>query len=70
MGKPVVITCDEVTQTQIPHVIEHAQQIRGVESVVFKNWVDDDIQTDSVHSVQSGYTSCAGSPAVQAAQLC
>ena len=24
LGKPVIITCDEVTQTQLPHVIEHA----------------------------------------------
>ena len=24
LGKPVVITCDEVTPTQIPHVIEYA----------------------------------------------
>ena len=24
LGKPVVIMCDEVTQTQLPHVIEHA----------------------------------------------
>ena len=43
LGKPVVITCDEVTQIQFPHVIEHAQHIRGVESVVFKNRVDDDM---------------------------
>ena len=24
LGKPVVITCDELTLTQLPHVIEHA----------------------------------------------
>ena len=24
LGKPVVITCDEVTQNQLPHVTEHA----------------------------------------------
>ena len=24
LGKPVVITCDKVTPTQLPHVIEHA----------------------------------------------
>ena len=23
LGKPVVITCDEVTLTKLPHVIEH-----------------------------------------------
>ena len=64
LDKPVVMTCDEVTLTQLPHVIEHAQHIRGVELVVFKNGVDDDMQTDSVHSVQSGSTSYAGGPAV------
>ena len=36
LGKPVVITCDEVTLAQLPVVIECAQQIRGVELVVFK----------------------------------
>ena len=35
-----------------------------VESVVFKSGVDDNMQIDSVHSVQSGSTSYAGSPAV------
>ena len=35
-----------------------------MELVVFKNRVGDDMQTDSVHSVQSGYTSYAGGPAV------
>ena len=24
LGKPVVITCDEVTMAQLPHVLEHA----------------------------------------------
>ena len=66
LGKPVVITCGEVTTTQLPHVIECSQQIRGVESVVFKNGMDD-TQSDSVHSVQSGYHNYAGGLAVLAA---
>ena len=41
LGKPVVITCDEVTPAQLPGVIEHVQQIRGVELVVFNNRMDD-----------------------------
>ena len=64
LGKPVVITSDEVAQTQLPCVIECGQHIRVVELVVFKNWMDDDMQADSVHSVQSGYNSYAGSQAV------
>ena len=24
LGKPVVITCDEVTMAQLPHVLDHA----------------------------------------------
>ena len=28
LGKPVVITCDEVTPAQLPGVIEHVWQIR------------------------------------------
>ena len=35
LGKPVVITCDEVTTAQLPYVIEHAHHTTGVESVVF-----------------------------------
>ena len=35
LGKPVVITCEEVTSPQLPQVIECAHHITGVESVVF-----------------------------------
>ena len=66
LGKPVVITCDEVTLAQLPGVIEHAQQIRGVESVVFNKRMDY-MQSDSIHSVQSGYLGSAGSLAVPGA---
>ena len=41
LGKQVVITCDEVTLAQHPGVIEHVQQIRGVDSVVFNKRMDD-----------------------------
>ena len=63
LGKPAVITCDEVTMAQLPHVSEHAQHINGVESVVFNNRMDD-LHSDSLQSVQNGYQSNAGGPAV------
>ena len=63
LGKPVVITCDELTLAQLPGVIGHVQQIRGVESVVFNKRMDD-LQSDSIHSVHSGYSGSAGGPAV------
>ena len=34
LGKPVVIMCNEVTTAQLPHVLEHAQHVSGVDSVV------------------------------------
>ena len=63
LGKPVVITCDEVTTAQLPHVLECAQCIVGVELVVF-NYRMDDLHSDSLKSVQSGYCSNVASPAV------
>ena len=62
-GKPVVITCDEVTTAQLPQVIECVHHSTGVESVVFNARIND-IQSDSNQSVQSGYHRYAGSPAV------
>ena len=41
LGKPVVITCDEVTTAQLPQVIECAHYTMGVESVVFNTRIDD-----------------------------
>ena len=35
LGKPVVITCDEVTAVQLPHVLKYVQHISGADSVVF-----------------------------------
>ena len=63
LGKPVVITCGEVTAVQLPQVIEHACHTTGVDSVVFNTGLDE-MRTDSNPSVHSGYHSCAGSPVV------
>ena len=63
LGKPVVITCDEVTTAQLPHVLEHVQHILGVESVIFNSRMDD-LHSDSLQRVQSGYPSNAGGLAV------
>ena len=63
LGKPVVITCDEVTTAQLPQVIEHACHTMGVESVVFNTRIDD-MQSDSNQNVQSGYHGYAGSSAI------
>ena len=68
LGKPVVITCDEVTIAQLPQVIEHVHCTTEVESVVFNTRIDD-MQSDSNQSVQSGYHSYAGSPAVLGASV-
>ena len=35
LGKPIVITCNEVTTAQLPHVLECVQCISGVDLVVF-----------------------------------
>ena len=61
LGKPIVITCDEVTAAQLPHVLECAQHINGVESVVF-NHRTDDLHSDSLQSVYSGHCSQVTSP--------
>ena len=60
LGKPVVITCDEVTAAQLPPVIECACHTTRVESVVF-NISLDEIKSDSNPSGHS----YAGSPSVQ-----
>ena len=63
LGKPVVITCDEVTTTQLPQVIEHVWHTTGVDLVVFNTRIDY-THSDSNQSVQSGYHNYAGDPAV------
>ena len=61
-GKPVVITCDEVTTAQLPQVIEHAHHLTGVESVVFNTRLDE-MKSDSNPSVHS-YAAMNGGPSV------
>ena len=61
LGKPVVITCDEVTVAQLPHVLDCTWHTLGVESVVFNHRMDD-LHSDSFQSVQSGHHSQATSP--------
>ena len=63
LGKPVVITCDEVTTTQLSQVMEHAWHTTGVNSVVFNTGMDD-MCSDSNQSVQSGYHNYVGGPAL------
>ena len=41
LGKPVVITCNEVTTAQLSQVIECACHTTGMESVVFNTRIDD-----------------------------
>ena len=47
LGKPVVITCNEVTVAQLPHMLKHVECISGVDSVVF-NPITDDLHSDSL----------------------
>ena len=61
LGKPVVITCNEVTAAQLPHMLDHAQHILGVESAVFNHRIDN-FHCDSFQSVQSGHHNQAASP--------
>ena len=63
LGKPVVITCDEVTTAQLSQVKECGHFTMGVESVVFNTSIGD-MRSDFNQSVQSGYHSYVGSPAV------
>ena len=60
LGKPVVITYNEVTVAQLPHVLDCVQHILGVESVVFNHRMDD-LHSDSFQSVLSGQHSQAAS---------
>ena len=60
LGKPVVITCDEVTTAQLLQVIECAYHTTRVESVVFNTRLDE-MKSDSNPSVNS----YVGGPSVQ-----
>ena len=41
LGKPIVITCNEVTVVQLPHVLKHVWHISRVDLVVFNPKIDD-----------------------------
>ena len=62
LGKPVVITCDEVTAVQLPHVLECVQGISGADSVVF-NPKTDDLHSDSLQPIPNEPGSLMVSPA-------
>ena len=63
LGKPVVISRNEVTATQLPQVPVCVHHTIGLLSVVFNTRLDE-MRTRSNPSVHSGYHSCAGSLAV------
>ena len=65
LGKPVVITCNEVTMVQLPHVLKCMQCISGVDSVIF-NPKTDDLHSDSHQSIHAynGHHSSLTSPVV------
>ena len=52
-----------MTAAQLPQVLEWACHTTGVESIVCNTGLDE-IQTESIPNVCSGYRSYAGSPAV------
>ena len=62
----MVITCNEVTTTQLPQVIECVWHPTGEDSVVFNTRIDD-MHSDSNQSTQSGYNNYTGSQAVPGA---
>ena len=68
LGKPVDITCDEVTTTQLPQVIECAWHTTGIDLIVFKTRIYD-MHSDSNQSAQSGYHNYAGGSAVLGHQV-
>ena len=68
LGKPVVITCDEVTTMQLLQVIEHVHHTTRVESAIFNTGLDE-MKSDSNPSVHSGYHSYARGPSVLGHQV-
>ena len=50
LGKPIVITCNQVTAVQLPHVLKHAQCISRADLVVF-NPKTDDLHSDSLQTI-------------------
>ena len=62
LGKLVVITCNEVTMVQLPHVLKHVHHISGADSVVFHPKTDD-LHSDSLQSIPNEPHSLMTSPA-------
>ena len=50
LGKPIVITCDEVTTVQLPHVLKCVRCISRADSVV-SNPKTDDLHSDSLQTI-------------------
>ena len=61
LGKPVVITCNEVTAVQLPHVLKCVQCISRADLVVF-NPKTEDLHSDSLQSVPNEPHSLMTSP--------
>ena len=61
LAKTVVITCNEVTVAQLPHILECMQCISGVDLDVF-NPKTDDLHSDSLQSVHNGHHSLVTNP--------
>ena len=61
LGKPIVITCDEVTMVQLPHVLECAWCISRADLVVF-NPKTDDLHSDSLQIIPNEPHSLMVSP--------
>ena len=59
LGKPVVITCNEVKTNQLPQVVEYVWHTTRVDSVVFNTQLYD-IHSDSNQSVHSDYSAVLG----------
>ena len=57
----MVITCDEVTATQLPHVLRCVQCISGVDLAVCNPKMDD-LHSDSLQSVHNGQHNLVTSP--------
>ena len=53
LGKPVVITCNEVTMVQLPHELKCVQCSSGADLVVF-NPKTDDLHSDPLQSIPNG----------------
>ena len=62
LGKPIVITCDEVTTVQLPHVLKCVQYISRVDLVIF-NPKTDDLHSHSLQIIPNEPCSLMVSPA-------